>query len=114
MAKKEEAQAKEQKEQLSRISFSDLIEEIFQNQTEDMDYKKKDINTILRLTMSTIHKLLEMHCIVALPDLFILKPAYREARMAHNPQKPGEKIEVPAGWTLKVKASSSLKEDMNS
>ena len=110
MAKKEEAQ----KEQLDRIGFAALVDEILQNQTEDMDYKKKDVNAILRLAMSTIHRLLGEHCIVALPDLFILKPAYREARMAHNPQKPGEKIEVPAGWTLKVKASSSLKEDMNS
>lgn len=105
------ATAKDKNKGLSRIGLSDLISEIYQNQGEDI--RKKDVDSIVRTTISTIKGLLSVHTIIALPDLFILKPVFRDARMAHNPQKPGEKIEVPAGWSLKVKPSPSLKEEMN-
>lgn len=107
------ATAKDKNKDLSRIGLADLISEIYQNLDEGEDIRKKDVDTIVRTTISTIKGLLSVHTIIALPDLFILKPVFRDARMAHNPQKPGEKIEVPAGWTLKVKPSSSLKEEMN-
>ena len=114
MAKKAEAKAKAVEQEIKpvgRIGITDLVEAVFQTQTEG--FRKTDINDMTRLILRTIRNLLVEHNEIALPDLFILKPTFRAERTAHNPQKPGETITVPAGWTLKVKPSRGLKESMN-
>lgn len=98
-------------EKLERVSLNTLVDEV--HAIDPSNRSKKEIKDIVKMTMQVMADLLVEKKILAIPDLFILTPAFRPARTAYNPQDPNKPIELPDRWTLRVKMSSSLKERIN-
>lgn len=112
MAKKE---AKETKKAVGRVGTADLIDEVVEDIDVSTDHalSKAEISDVVRSVMRCIGHNLSNHKVVAAHNMFILEPVYRQGRTGRNPQKPEEKITIPAQWTVRLKLSKTLKSDMN-
>ena len=113
MAKKE---AKEvAKKAVGRVGTADLIDEVVEDIAASTDHTltKVEISDVIRSVMRCIGSNLSNHKAVAVHNMFILEPVYRQGRTGRNPQKPDEEITIPAQWTVRLKLSKILKSDMN-
>jgi len=71
---------------------------------------KKDTEAVVNSVLDTITKTLIEGGKVALTGFGTFSVSRREARMGVNPQKPGEKIQIPAMNVPKFKSGKSLKD----
>lgn len=71
---------------------------------------KKDVEAVLDAMLSTITDTLKNDQSVTLTGFGTFSAKYRSARMGVNPQKPDERIEIPAVTIPKFKAGKALKD----
>lgn len=74
------------------------------------NYSKKEVETVVNTALETITKTLTENGKVALTGFGTFSVNKRAARTGVNPQKPGEKIQIPAMNVPKFKAGKSLKD----
>lgn len=90
-------------ERMNKIELAEKMSEklgVTKKQAEDM------LNTFEEVVTSTLQSGGE----VTLTGFGTFMAKRREARMGVNPQKPGEKIQIPAVTVPKFKAGKSLKD----
>ncbi len=71
---------------------------------------KKDVETALRTMLEVITEQLTKSQEVTLTGFGTFSAKHRSARMGVNPQKPEERIQVPAVTVPKFKAGKALKD----
>lgn len=75
--------------------------------------KKRDADIYARAALKAITDIIAERKYFSIPGAFSLSPAFYEARTGHNPQKPGETVQIPAQWKTKIKLSPMLRKRMN-
>lgn len=74
------------------------------------NYPKKEVEMVVNSVLETVTKTLVDGGKVALTGFGVFSVNKRAARTGVNPQKPGEKIQIPAMTVPKFKAGKSLKD----
>ncbi len=74
------------------------------------DVSKKEVELVINAALEAITKTLVEGGKVALTGFGTFSVSKRAARTGVNPQKPGEKIQIPAMTVPKFKAGKSLKD----
>lgn len=74
------------------------------------DVSKKEVEMVVNAALEAITKTLVEGGKVALTGFGTFSVSKRAARTGVNPQKPGEKIQIPAMNVPKFKAGKSLKD----
>lgn len=74
------------------------------------DVSKKEVELVVNAALEAITKTLVEGGKVALTGFGTFSVSKRAARTGVNPQKPGEKIQIPAMTVPKFKAGKSLKD----
>ncbi|MFA6096375.1 MAG: HU family DNA-binding protein [Candidatus Paceibacterota bacterium] len=74
------------------------------------DVSKKEVELVVNAALEAITKTLVEGGKVALTGFGTFSVSKRAARVGVNPQKPGEKIQIPAMTVPKFKAGKSLKD----
>jgi len=74
------------------------------------DVSKKEVEMVVNAALEAITKTLVEGGKVALTGFGTFSVSKRAARTGVNPQKPGEKIQIPAMTVPKFKAGKSLKD----
>lgn len=81
---------------------------------EKMGLPKKQIEEILNIFEETVISILKSGGEVNLTGFGTFMAKRREARMGVNPQRPQEKIQIPAVTIPKFKAGKTLKDALKS
>lgn len=85
-------------------------DELISNVAAKTDVSKKEVELIVNAILEAITKALVSEEKVALTGFGTFSVSKRAARVGVNPQKPGEKIQIPAMTVPKFKAGKSLKD----
>lgn len=85
-------------------------DELIESVASKTDASKKDVERILSAIMETITNSLTDGEKVALTGFGTFDISKRAARVGVNPQKPEQKIQIPAMTVPKFKAGKSLKD----
>lgn len=75
-----------------------------------VEVPKKQAEAMIEAVLETITSTLKANGEVALTGFGTFSAKMRAARMGVNPQKPGEKIQIPAVRVPKFKAGKALKD----
>jgi DNA-binding protein HU-beta len=84
--------------------------ELAEKMAEKLGITKKQAEDMLNAFEEVVTDTLKMGGEVTLTGFGTFMSKRREARMGVNPQKPGEKIQIPAVTVPKFKAGKSLKD----
>ncbi|MYE38332.1 MAG: HU family DNA-binding protein [Candidatus Spechtbacteria bacterium SB0662_bin_43] len=71
---------------------------------------KRQANDALGTLTDVVTKALKSKKRVPLPGLGTFYTSHSDARTGPNPQRPGEKIQIPARYNAKFKAGKALKD----
>ena len=82
--------------------------ELVQAVAEHSGVTKADADRVLEASADVVGETIRKHEKVSIPGFLTFERAYRQARVARNPQT-GEEIKVPAKYTAKVSAGATLK-----
>lgn len=74
---------------------------------------KKEAEIYARAALGALTDIIAERKYFSIPNAFGISPTFYEARVGHNPQKPGETVQIPAQWKAKLKLSAVLKKRMN-
>ncbi len=85
-------------------------DELISNVAAKTDVSKKEVELIVNSVLEAITKALVSEEKVAFTGFGTFSVSKRAARVGVNPQKPGEKIQIPAMTVPKFKAGKSLKD----
>ncbi len=85
-------------------------DELISNVAAKTDISKKEVETVVNSAIEIITKTLTEGGKVALTGFGTFSVSKRAARTGVNPQKPGEKIQIPAMTVPKFKSGKSLKD----
>ncbi len=88
------------------MNKSELIDRI----SEEIGLTKTQVEGVLRAFEDVVTKVLSQGDEVSLTGFGTFMARHRAARMGVNPQKPSERISVPAVTVPKFKAGKSLKD----
>ena len=77
-----------------------------------VEMPKKDVERTLEAFLDTITATLKAGTEVTLTGFGSFTAKMRAARMGVNPQKPGEKMQIPAVTVPKFKAGKALKDSL--
>lgn len=88
--------------------------ELAEKVAEKIGVTKKQAEDMLNAFEEVVTSTLKMDGEVTLTGFGTFMAKKREARMGVNPQKPGEKIQIPAVIVPKFKAGKSLKDALKS
>ena len=84
--------------------------ELAEKMAEKLGVTKKQAEDMLNAFEEVVTETLKQGGEVTLTGFGTFMTKHREARMGVNPQKPGEKIQIPAVTVPKFKAGKSLKD----
>lgn len=73
---------------------------------------KKDVENVIKTMLEVITQSLKNNEDVTLTGFGTFSAKFRSARMGVNPQKPSERIEIPAVTIPKFKAGKALKDSL--
>lgn len=88
------------------MNKAELIEEI----AKQTGYAKKQVNDIVEYLLKITIEQLQNKQDVHLTGFGTFSAKFRHARMGVNPQKPSERIQIPAVVVPKFKAGKTLKD----
>jgi DNA-binding protein HU-beta len=88
--------------------------ELAEKMAEKLGVTKKQAEDMLNVFEEVVTDALQHGSEVTLTGFGSFMTKRREARMGVNPQKPGEKIQIPAVTVPKFKAGKSLKDALKS
>lgn len=92
---------------LSRMNRPELAEKIAERVS---DVSKKQAEDMLHAMVETVTETLKSGAEVTITGFGTFMAKKRMARMGVNPQRPGEKIQIPALTVPKFKAGKGLKD----
>lgn len=103
------------KTSIPRESLDGFMTRVYNNAVQDglSNATKKDASTYARAALKALTDIIADCKYFSVPNGFSLTPVYYESRIGHNPQKPGETVEIPAQWKTKLKLSPALKRRMS-
>lgn len=93
---------------MTKAEFIDKYKETFGGEKTKAQ-AAKDVDAFLTLIQDTVANGED----ITIPGAFTIKRTFKEAHSATNPQKPGEKIQVPARYGVKLKVGSKWAEKLN-
>ena len=88
------------------MNKSQLIDTI----SEKIKIEKKNVSSVIETLLETITNTLKSGGEISLTGFGVFKAKKRAERMGVNPQKPEQKIKIPAVTVPKFKAGKSLKD----
>ena len=79
---------------------------------EDIDLTKKDTRALIDIVFNTVTEAIDTEDRFSYPNFGTFKVKFRKARDGRNP-RTGDKIRIPASYSVGFKPSPSLKEVVN-